>query len=75
MSERLTDEQLREMATPGMPPIGAIIAAEVLALRARVTQLEVALKKARGWVVPFDNAEGYRHPALELIDAALSETA
>ena len=44
MSDRLTDEQLREMATPGMPPIGAIMAVELLSLRARVDKLEAALR-------------------------------
>ena len=45
---------------------------ELLALRARVAKLEAALREARGWVIHFDNADGYQqHATLARIDAAL----
>lgn len=46
MTDRMTDEQLREllMATPN-PTEGRAAISELLALRARVEQLEAALKR------------------------------
>ena len=54
MSERLTDEQLREFASRSVDTIIQRMAVELLALRARVAQLEAALTKIRdndpdGW--------------------------
>jgi hypothetical protein len=45
---------------------------ELLALRVRNAKLEAALREARGWVIHFDNADGYQqHATLARIDAAL----
>lgn len=43
MSERLTDEQLREFASRSVDTIIQRVAVELLALRARVAKLEAAL--------------------------------
>lgn len=72
MSERLTDEQLNELAGGeygGSRQI-APLAAEVIALRARVARLEAALKpfakEADTWS---DRAPDDLHPFIDTFDA------